>query len=93
MGRFVFRTRGLSEADERVSSTAMSITVTVENDMIRLPADVHLPDGTQVRLEPIAPSQFSRGWPAGYFARTAGMLAGERLERPDQGMPEQREEW
>ncbi|MEQ1852180.1 MAG: hypothetical protein ABMA01_11375 [Chthoniobacteraceae bacterium] len=71
----------------------MSITVTVENDMIRLPANVHLPDGTQVRLEPIVPSQSASGWPAGYFARTAGMLAGERMERPEQGTAEQREEW
>ena len=71
----------------------MSITVTVENDTIRLPADVHLPDGTQVRLEPIGPSQPSRGWPSGYFARTAGMLAGECLERLEQGTVEQREVW
>ncbi len=83
----------MSEAEERVSSTAMSITVTVENDMIRLPADVHLPDGTQVRLEPIVPTQSPRGWPAGYFERTAGMLVGERLERPEQGTAEQREVW
>ena len=41
----------------------MSITATVENDMLRLPADGHLPDGTQVRLEPIAPSQPRRDWP------------------------------
>ena len=71
----------------------MNITATVENDMLRLRADGHLPDGTQVHLEPIAPSQPRRDWPAGYFARTAGMLAGERLERPGQGSMEQREEW
>lgn len=58
MGRFVCRTRGLSVADERVSSAAMSITVTVENDMIRLPADVHLPDGT--RLEITLPEEGAR---------------------------------
>jgi hypothetical protein len=29
----------------------MSITVTVENDIIRLPADLHYPNGTQARLE------------------------------------------
>jgi hypothetical protein len=29
----------------------MSITVTVENDIIRLPANIHCPNGTQVRLE------------------------------------------
>ena len=31
----------------------MSITAIVENGTIKLPADVHLPDGTQVRVEPI----------------------------------------
>ena len=71
----------------------MSITATVENDTIKLPAGVHLTDGTQVRLETIAPSQPRQNWPADYFARTAGMLAGERLERPEQGSAEQREEW
>ncbi len=71
----------------------MSILATVQNDTIRLPADVHLPDGTQVRLEPVDPTQPSRGWPAGYFSRTAGMLAGERMERPEQGTAEQREAW
>ena len=70
----------------------MSITATVENDMIRLPANVHLPDGTKVRLDPIVPIEPGRGWPAGYFARTAGMLAGERFERAEQGTAEQREE-
>jgi hypothetical protein len=29
----------------------MSITATVEKNMIRLPDDIHLPDGTQVRIE------------------------------------------
>ena len=29
----------------------MSITATVENDMIRLPPGVHLPDGTTVTVE------------------------------------------
>lgn len=71
----------------------MSITATVENDMIRLPADVHLPDGTQVRLEPIDSGQPALCWPAGYFSRTAGMLVGERLERPVQGTVETREVW
>ncbi len=31
----------------------MSITATVENNMIKLPVGVHLPDGTQVRVEPV----------------------------------------
>jgi hypothetical protein len=29
----------------------VSITATVENNTIKLPAGVHLPDGTQVRIE------------------------------------------
>lgn len=32
-------------------------------------------------------------WPAGYFQQTAGALAGERFERPDQGQVEIRETW
>ena len=36
----------------------MSFTATVKNDMIKLPPDVHLPDGTEVIVEPqrLAPS-------------------------------------
>ncbi len=45
-----------------------------------------LADGT-------APAPASGGWPAGYFARTAGALAGEDFERPQQGLPPQREAW
>ncbi len=32
----------------------MSITAVVEKDSIKLPPGVHLPDGTPVRVEPIA---------------------------------------
>jgi hypothetical protein len=31
----------------------MSITATVENNTIKLPPGVHLPDGTPVRVEPL----------------------------------------
>jgi hypothetical protein len=71
----------------------MSITVTVENDVIRLPSDVHLPDGTRVRLKTVEAGLPHGGWPPGYFERTAGKLAGEPLERPSQGAVGQREEW
>jgi hypothetical protein len=30
-----------------------SITATVENNVIKLPAGIHLPDGTPVRVEPL----------------------------------------
>jgi hypothetical protein len=32
-------------------------------------------------------------WPAGYFDRTAGALAGEHLDRPEQGSSPTREAW
>ena len=34
----------------------MSFTATVENDTIKLPPGVHLPDGTEVRIEPAPPA-------------------------------------
>lgn len=45
-----------------------------------------LADGSASRV-------LSGGWPAGYFARTAGALAGEEFERPQQGVPPEREAW
>ena len=35
----------------------MSISATVENNMIKLPPGVHLPDGTRVVIEPEEPSK------------------------------------
>ncbi len=35
----------------------------------------------------------ARSWPEGYFEKTAGALAGERLERPEQGTIPIREAW
>lgn len=35
----------------------MSITATVENDTIKLPEGVHLPDGTKVHIEPEPPKR------------------------------------
>ena len=42
----------------------------------------------QTRNEPLPQT-----WPEGYFAQTAGALAGERFERPDQGTSPTREAW
>ena len=33
----------------------MSFTATVENDTIKLPPGLHLPDGTAVNVEPLSP--------------------------------------
>ena len=73
--------------------SAMSITATVENDTIKLPSGVHLPDGTQVHLEPVAAGVPMKNWPAGYFEHTAGALVGERFDRPEQEAVERREDW
>jgi len=70
----------------------MSITAIVENDTIKLPAGIHVPDGTSVRLD-LLETQGARPWPAGYFEQTAGALAGERLERPGQGETPLVESW
>ncbi len=40
-----------------------------------------------------APGSSDVSWPAGYFELTAGALAGERLERPEQGGIEHRNPW
>ena len=40
----------------------MSITAIVENDTIKLPPDVHLPDGTKVKIEPALETE--AGWGA-----------------------------
>ena len=69
----------------RQYTVAVSITATVEKGTIRLPDGLYVPDGTHVRLE-IATAGASQ-WPADYFDRTAGALAGESLERPAQSTP------
>lgn len=71
----------------------MSITVIVENDTIHLPAGLHVPNGTAVRLDLGGASESVGQWPVGYFERTAGALAGERIERPAQGEMPEREVW
>jgi hypothetical protein len=35
----------------------------------------------------------AHAWPDGYFVRTAGALAGEKFERPEQGTAETRGTW
>ena len=90
--------RGSERQCERVAArmdghytVAMSITATVEKDTIKLPDGIHVPDGTRVRLETAAAGVSQ--WPADYFERTAGALAGEPLERPAQGDAPLREAW
>ena len=71
----------------------MSIQAVVQNDLVRLPSGVHLPDGTWVRLEVLPRLEDSGGWPDGYFRETAGLLQGEPFERPSQGAAPQSVSW
>ena len=81
----------VAASKHRHYTAGMSITATIEKDTIRLPDGIHVPDGTLVRLEIAAIGESQ--WPADYFARTAGSLAGERLERSEQGESFPREVW
>jgi hypothetical protein len=49
----------------------------------------------QLVRDALALAKAARGsaWPAGYFEQTAGALAGEQFDRPQQGTMEQREAW
>ena len=71
----------------------VSIQAIVENDLVRLPSGVHLPDGTRVRLEVLPRFEALKGWPDGYFRETAGLLEGEPFERPPQGEVPQPVSW
>lgn len=55
----------------------MSITVTVENDIIRLPSGVHVPDGTRVEItlpqaKPAAESRNALAWLKEYAGSVEG---------------------
>lgn len=75
---------------------------TVRNGVVVLPPDVQLPDGQHVNVQPVAEmfdgpasdevNSASR-WPDGYFAQTAGALAGENFDRPPQGELPRRDDW
>jgi len=63
---------------------------TVQNGVVILPQNVHLPDGQSVSVQPIGQPV---DWPDGYFEQTAGALAGEEFERAEQGELPDREVW
>lgn len=53
----------------------MSIAATVENDTIKLPPGVHLPDGTKVEIVVTAPeSETSSESPLAWMAEFAGAI-------------------
>ena len=55
----------------------MSITATVENDTIKLPNGVHLPDGTTVKIETVEAPQKS------FAERFAKYIGASKTGAPD----------
>ena len=77
-----------------------SANATFRNGRIELSEHVDWPEGTAVEVRPLdqktANGSLSAGdsdWPNNYFESTAGTLAGERFERPDQGELPERDAW
>lgn len=58
----------------------MSITATVENDTIKLPPGVHLPDGTRVRIETHEPTAVA---PSGSLAERYAKYVGLADDLPE----------
>lgn len=61
----------------------MSITATVENDTIKLPAGVHLPDGTTVKVEPLEDTAPTLGERLASFIGVAKDLPPDLAENHD----------
>ncbi len=55
---------------------------------LELPLEV---SDTDLEVLVVVQPKVKRGWPAGYFERTAGSLADDPIERPPQGEYEERE--
>ena len=79
--------------------TIQLTTKTDENGMLslQLPLDAPLQAmDVIVVLQPVSegtkPETTSKGWPTGFFRKTAGAFAEDPIERPDQGDYEVREQ-
>ena len=73
------------EIDEKLSTLSPETAKLVEQ-LIR--------DALLLAAEPNAAGKHENGkWPHGYFERTAGALAGESFDRPQQGSSQEREQW
>lgn len=70
-------------------------TATIVDGKIIADQPIHWPNGSSVEITLVtrADSQAQNAWPAGYFERTAGALAGEPFERPPQGELPVRDSW
>lgn len=85
---------GLGPATETLSFQAMSKTIhaVFENGIFRPVEPVDLPDNVEVVLEPRVVEE-NEGCADGYFETTAGALAQEPFDRPDQGALPNRGKW
>jgi hypothetical protein len=69
---------------------------TVKHGVVELEEGAALPDGTQVKVEPLVlpageggKRLESIGWPPGYFEQTFGSITDDTFARPPQGeLPE-----
>lgn len=84
------------------ASGILSVTKAIAEELDRQLAQLDAPLAEQVErlvrealalVGASARRSVSSGWPEGYFGRTAGALAGEEFERPQQGLPPVREAW
>lgn len=66
---------------------------TIIDGKIVLSQPVDWPDGTSVEVTPIASPSNGDTWPASYFDQTAGALAGEDFDQPEQGELPSRDCW
>jgi hypothetical protein len=82
---------------ELAMSTSNTTLATIFDGQVVLTSPLNLPNGTQVEVVPVSvPGPAARepdGWPEGYFAATAGQLAGDEFERPSQGTQTERVDW
>ena len=67
----------------------MQISASVQGDIIKLPAGVHLPDGTPVC---VVVDEVPGSLPPDYFKRVPGAVAGDPFKRPEQVTFERRTE-
>jgi hypothetical protein len=65
---------------------------TVKHGVVAFENGSVLPDGTHVKVEPVAsvasqagPSSRTTTWPAGYFEQTFGSISDDTFARPPQG--------
>lgn len=77
MPSFPFRSPRLLHPADAPSFPRMSFTGTIENGVVKLPSGLGLPDGTQVRVEPI-----TKPTPRNELTRRLAEIAGKVSNLP-----------